>query len=603
MRGKGSIREDGEGAKKIPLRPGSHVRGDVGRSAVKLVFEKWGWTADIIQSDYGEDLDCTIYADGKRTKFNFRCQVKSRSATKAKRSQIQSVAVSSSICRIWLQSYDPILLVLYDYETGAATWLDAGEFLRARPDLIRGKSVRFGIDSSRVLEKDHELVVRAIQGFYAQLLRLPNASFACQAFPVLMPKCRNLPLVQVLETKGELASRYRDHLPAWTTVIQTLQSEFIYGWEVPLKHADISRAGPLVRESLEPIANKIDPSSQLAIVCSPLRFAGGDSSGRFWAQELTDWWSISRIGNRLFDSRDFAFGLPAGFKRQIGSHAGGFGHYHHVDPQRDIALLLFARAPVAPASRSRVENFRRHIEGQFVGWCCPTSQTRKLQYILASVGLRFAYIDSMSDDQLKIGAICELMFDPVVGMFPMASDWESLDRGSVRARLEDSVTFANLPGHESSDEVHREVVAMFGYNQDPAEFEIISEISMQAGLPLDMSERIVTVERFHYIDVLDKRAIQERFAGFKSELENAMSPGRLIGLEFVVFSGLGRVIGRAEVSFCPASEESSKAAYSRIDQILLRSFDSVLPRRSGRDLDLGGTYAVLSMDGRLYFEK
>lgn len=50
-----------------PRRPRSHVIGDVGRTFVKLLLEKWGWTADIVHSDYGEDLDCTVLTGGRRT--------------------------------------------------------------------------------------------------------------------------------------------------------------------------------------------------------------------------------------------------------------------------------------------------------------------------------------------------------------------------------------------------------------------------------------------------------------------------------------------------------------------------------------------------------
>ena len=45
---------------KTPKRPKSHVTGDIGHTYSALLIKQWGWTADRIESDYGEDLDCSI---------------------------------------------------------------------------------------------------------------------------------------------------------------------------------------------------------------------------------------------------------------------------------------------------------------------------------------------------------------------------------------------------------------------------------------------------------------------------------------------------------------------------------------------------------------
>jgi len=61
-----------------PQRPKEHVTGDVAQTSVALIFKRWGWTADIVQSDYGEDVECNIFAEGQRTNLYFRCQVKAK---------------------------------------------------------------------------------------------------------------------------------------------------------------------------------------------------------------------------------------------------------------------------------------------------------------------------------------------------------------------------------------------------------------------------------------------------------------------------------------------------------------------------------------------
>src|SRR5262245_16990974 len=97
-----------------PSRPESHVVGDVGQTAVSLIFKRWGWTADIIHSDYGEDVECNIFAEGQRTNLYFRCQVKSTSSTEDV-TELEggrfSVAVKTTTCRQWVEEYFPVFLV------------------------------------------------------------------------------------------------------------------------------------------------------------------------------------------------------------------------------------------------------------------------------------------------------------------------------------------------------------------------------------------------------------------------------------------------------------------------------------------------------------
>jgi hypothetical protein len=154
---------------------------------------------------------------------------------------------------------------------------------------------------------------------------------------------------------------------------------------------------------------------------------------------------VSRVRGRLVDNHEFAFKLPAGFRRQTGRHATSWESFHHVDPSRDLALQLFASAPLTPAHRSGIDTHRQHIRAQFVAWSCSSDRVDELQERLATVDLRFAYVEELSDEQVRRGAICDPMFEPTVGLFPMALDWERFDRGSVRTTLEQAGLLRELP--------------------------------------------------------------------------------------------------------------------------------------------------------------
>jgi hypothetical protein len=97
----------------------------------------------------------------------------------------------------------------------------------------------------------------------------------------------------------------------------------------------------------------------------------------------------------------------------------------------------------------------------------------------------------------------------------------------------------------------------------------------------------------------DQRALP-RLSGFRAELEAALCPGRVVGLEFEVFEVCNDRVARAALSWEPSGEQSSEASFRQAEDVILRAFDAALPRRPGQD-SKHGTYAVLSFDGRLYF--
>src|SRR6185312_2368917 len=111
---------------KTPVRTDEQALGDVGETTVQLLFKKFGWTSDIIKSDYGEDIDGNVFIDNSRTNLHFRCQVKS---TKRDSNYIRelkngdySVSIDSTILRTWLTSFFPVFLVVYNEDTDTCYW-------------------------------------------------------------------------------------------------------------------------------------------------------------------------------------------------------------------------------------------------------------------------------------------------------------------------------------------------------------------------------------------------------------------------------------------------------------------------------------------------
>jgi hypothetical protein len=192
----------------------------------------------------------------------------------------------------------------------------------------------------------------------------------------------------------------------------------------------------------------------------------------------------------------------------------------------------------------------------------------------------------------------------MVGLFPMALDWAEFDLGSVRSTLNESGLFSTLPGSEASSEVAEAIVNMYPSmrGDEVRRFEMVSERDARPGLPLDLYERLIQVERFHYLPGLEEEQSRNQLSGFRAALEEAIAPGEVVEILFETFDVMGRRAARASLTWKPAGPVSSRQAFARAEKTILKAFDAAMPRRPGLDLDYRGTYAVLCIDGRLYFE-
>ena len=174
--------------KPRPKRPQQHVTGDVAQTSVALILKKWGWTADIVRSDYGEDVECNIFVDGQRTNLYFRCQVKGSKdpEVRSKGDQL-TVSIGTSTCRQWIEEYFPIFLVIYDVENDRACWCDPLPQIRADYSRLAKGKISFRVQSNHDLAKSRQALSALVESFYANVFRLEDARLACNVYPVLMP--------------------------------------------------------------------------------------------------------------------------------------------------------------------------------------------------------------------------------------------------------------------------------------------------------------------------------------------------------------------------------------------------------------------------------
>jgi Domain of unknown function (DUF4365) len=576
-----------------------------------------------VVSDYGEDLDCIIFVDHRRTSLHFRCQVKSTASIEDNVRRLKSgsfsVSISTSLCKLWLLSYFPILLVVYDTTTGIILWANATEQIQNAIGKLSQKTLTLHISRQDLLPKSQARITEIVQHFYSQLLRLSSRALTCQVYPVVMPGYRAIPFTQIIHVSApeqlpdglqvKPTTRDKDWLPAWTTAIKTLDQHFIAGWEVTAPGGDIQNFSSALRNTLFELQISTEGSDWISFVCSPVEFKASEDiivENSFWNKMLTNWWNYTRFGSVLISDEEYAFALPSGFLKQIARRATSWEAFHHVDPVRDVAIQLFSDIATTPGVRWDLSAMRQHIQGQFVSWTCPSKEVDQLLEVLRPSELVFRKVGNIPTiPGHETGIICTFFFEPRVGLFTPAHTWNEFTDGTVKWRLESTGILSKIPGSVGPPEVAEMILNMFGDRRDESPNSLmISEKDYSSGLPLDHQQRRIWVQRFREVGTLNHATVNKIFEECKRDIVKLLGTSQWVECSFDMFEAFpAEQIAELSVTWQPLLEESSAQSFERLAPTILGAFERVLPRKSRRRRKtLSTTYDVLRYAGSLCFE-
>lgn len=488
---------------ETPQRPVSHTLGDIGQKFVKLEITRWGWTADSVKSNYGEDVDCTIYVDGNRTNLMFRCQVKAtEKGTSSVRRLVSgdySVQISSGLTKIWLLSYFPVLLIVYDETLRKAFWTNASEQLQDKLPKFNKRNITITVNASSDLRLSEQAIISSVQDFYAGFLKIFSPVLACEVYPVTMPAYASVPRQQfrdcfpVCEKMGEFEFEndisYLDMnlAPSWLNSIKILESEFLIGWRLRKRNCDLGCFWNFTKNFVGKVEKEIERESHqwLAFIVSPIHFAVEEDDGKtdFWNKKITGWFALNRLSTEVTTDQEHAFRPPPGFLRQVARKATSWEGYHFVNPCKDLAIQLFGVTRTTFAYKRLHENFRQYMKGQFIPWICNKDDVQLINKLLESTDFTFRYFEQeIANDGLVHGIVCHRMFNPELGLLIVPRDWNEFHDG-IRSRLVAFGILENLPGREGHGEITKAILEM-GFNEHTDEQQVfVTEKDYVFGLP------------------------------------------------------------------------------------------------------------------------
>lgn len=582
--------------------------GDVGETTVQLIFKKFKWTADIIKSDFGEDIDCNIFIDSTRTNYHLRCQVKSTTKdseyVKKLKTGDYSVAVNSNLLRAWLSSFFPVFLIVYEEDSDLCYWSIPVKQILENPSKLEKKKPTIRVSKDNLFNVSSKAeILNEVELFYRKILRLEESKISCKVTPVLMPNYRIIPFHHFAEfiykrgkLKVEIAGDFVELLPSWMTVFKRLDpSNTLPSIRFSSAETDLEEFITLLKDELKTFSYPVKNNEWISFVISPIEIQSDNSS---WVNQLTFWECYSLIDNKLVIDFDYTFETPSGFLGQVTRRARSWDYCHCVHPQKDIAIQFFGCNEITPSIQNIDKIHDKNIKGQIILWECKRNELEKVANVISENELSLEFLSE--EDDLCLVAITTQMFNPFIGLYSVPMDWDSFDNGSVRNILEKRSLKEIIPGTEHQGKTPSFLEEIWNrFENKNYTKTIVTEMDYIPGIPLMHNEREIKVSRFQMIhpDRIDK--IETTLKNIDKSINK-----RNLQIDFaMVDNSMWQVpIYELSISWFPDIKNSSKDDYLEIEEGVIKVIDEVLPTQNDGATQLKDTFQILHIAGEIGFE-
>lgn len=597
--------------KRKPIQTDSQSLGDIGENHVQLILKKYKWTADLIKSDFGEDIDCNIFIDNLRTNYHLRCQVKSSAANsqyvKKLRSGDYSVSIDSNTLRAWLTSYFPVFLIIYEEDSELCYWCNPVEQILKTPSSLQSSK-----PSIRVLKKNtfdlssKDMILDEVKKFYRKIQRLDESTIQCKVLPVIMPGYKIVPFHEYsgLNTgtvgfSSEVSGEYLEILPSWMSVLKKIDPSSILSF-VKLNSPNTELDDFLIRlkQKLNSFNYALKKEEWITFIVSPILVKSNNSS---WKNELTYWMSYVKIKNEIINDFGYNFETPQGFLNQKSRRTRSWGFYHKVHPKKDIALQFFGCYEITPTIKKIHQIHDQNINGQLLLWNCSKNDIEPIMQLLEQHELTIQIISDENPELLI--AITTSMFDPFMGIYSNPMDWDSYLNGNVRNKLMQANLIHTLPGAEYLGMIPEFLdKALNQFSSADYQKVLITDTEYISGFPLKLEERIIEVCRFQMIPPDQARPIEKRLEERTNDADDPMALKYSLAFK-MIDNSFGRTpIYQLSACWTPVLYKSSKESYMEREKELLDFFNDLMPANFNASLQMKNSLEILYRAGEIGFE-
>lgn len=590
-------------SQKRPIQTDSQSLGDVGETTVQLILQKFKWTADIIKSDFGEDIDCNIFIDTIRTNYHFRCQVKSSRKDSEYIKELKngnfSVSIESNHLRAWQTSYFPVLLIIYNEDTDTCYWTVPIEQISQKPEKLNANNPTINISKLNIFDAtSKDTILNKVKDFYRKFLRLDESTITCNVIPVLMPDYKIIPTLDcnsLLHDKNGLQVDFDNNLiellPSWMTVLKRIDPSPIQTFLkiYSLKKIELEEFIYKLQKKLLQLTYQTKKDEWISFIISPIKISSNKSS---WENELTSWLSYSKINNEIMNDFDYSFGIPDNFLRQISRRSMSWDSSYFIEPNKDIAIRFYSTSKITPTILNINQIHYNHIQGQYILWECLKKDIDEIQNKISKFELIIQVVDNKNEKYILI--ITTPMFNPSIGLYTLTRDWDSYENGNVRNVLNENNILKVLPGMEYKDKTPESIEeilkqhANIGYTST-----YVDEENYISGFPLMQNQREIHISRFQAMTYEKAMEIELKIESYKQNFQ----------IELIFRDDTwGLPIYEIVIALKLNLRKSSKEVYLEKEDEILKIFNSILPTNTQSNMTLENSFDILHIAGQIQFE-
>lgn len=596
-------------------RKKEHIVGDVGETSASLVFKEWGWTSDKIISDYGEDLECQVFINNLKTQYHFCCQIKSTEKNKNFIRKLKngdfSVSIDTEQAKSWLLAYHPVLLIVYDVSLKNHFWINSSNYIKSNIHKMSQKSINFKIPSSNILKDSKDLLLTEIKNFYANIFHLDEPILSTNIYPIIMPNYLSINIGHFISLpKSDYFTIEPDtvnieKLPSWFLNIEALNPPYIFSLNLTSSENNIEKFIEHINSFVGDWDIKLKDNEWLSFIISPIQMKSRKENmpeNEIWNKNITNWFCLCKIGKSIFYEEQYSFRPPSKFYSQIARKAMSYETFHHINPTDDIAIELLSSIKAPLSYKYEMDIMSKQIDSQFIPWKIKKDE-EKMIFDQLPENLTFSKVNDVEAIPEYIrGIISHHAFNPTIGLFHGITEWDDLNKNSIRRKIRELASNNKIIGNEDDEYTSELIHSYFDGIDNNVEKLSISEKNVIRGYPLDLSDRMIFVQRYRKIKSPDIDSIDKKLGAALDEL-NTMDN------LFDLHCGYQEVDEYADVpiyriffNWRPSLGDSSSESFEKIKLFIVKIFDDIFPREKPSK-EIKTTYDILRFCGQLYFEK
>lgn len=340
--------------------PSSYFTGNIGELSTNLIYQRNHIVCTSLgKSDFGEDLFCDIFSSSRdhstfvRTRFSFRTQVKStvefeKEGYIRKTKKGLSVSLSSSLLKLWEQSYYPVVLIVWECSKNIGYWCFPTE--ETDIERIENNTVTISVKYSHVFDDEGvQRIKKQVESYYlTKIFKTHNSKYKCNIYPIWMPQYRIFTSMEIydnmpIQESGNMKAivNLPDMLPAFLASYHHCElGGYITGIEYIVDAQPLEQFWDGIYETIMQVKSGLSQNEWIAFIISPVEIISELDERRI--SNVTEWTSVSLVENRIITDFNFTFDLSDNYVYSEKVRALSDNQEFYVHNSGDFAVEIFS---------------------------------------------------------------------------------------------------------------------------------------------------------------------------------------------------------------------------------------------------------------------